>query len=92
LSYHAVILLAMHFSPHTISPQACWHCTHFLALVYQGTAARCSRSGITAMPEHSCAFWVREVGADDEAGPPVSAGEVCRPVALDQAMEVAWAP
>ncbi len=92
MSHRAGILLAMHFSPHTNSPRACWHCTHFLALVYKGTAAKCSRGGITAMPEHGCAFWEREVGADDEPGPPVTAGVPCRLVARDEPMAVAWAP
>ena len=62
----------MYFSPHTTSAQACWHCTHFLALVYHDTAAKCALPpGIRAMPDRGCAFWQREVGADDEAGPPV---------------------
>ena len=45
LSYRAAILPVMHFSPHTTNPQACWHCTHFQALVYRATAARCLRAG-----------------------------------------------
>ncbi len=65
----------MYFSPHTTSAQACWHCTHFLALVYHDTAAKCALPpGIRAMPDRGCAFWQREVGADDEAGPPVTGG------------------
>ena len=82
----------MYFSPHTTSPQACWHCTQFLALVYQGSAAKCSRGGIRAMPERGCAFWEREVGADDEAGPPVGADTVGGLVVRDQPAAVAWAP
>ena len=93
LSYRAVILLAMYFSPHTFSPQPCWHCTHFLALIYQDTAAKCALPpGIRAMPERGCAFWEREVGADDEAGPPVSADVPRRLAATDQPVAVAWAP
>jgi hypothetical protein len=93
LSYRAVILLAMHFTPHIRRPQACWHCTHFLALFYQDTAAKCGlQPGIRTMPQHGCAFWEREVGADDEAGPPVTAGFPCRLVAMDQPVAVAWAP
>ncbi len=86
---------AMYFTPHTTSPQACWHCTHFQALVYRGTAARCPRAGrpsIQAAPTSGCVFWEREVGADDEAGPPASAEAACRPMVLEQPMEVAWAP
>lgn len=53
----------------------CWHCQHFGGLVYQDTAARCRRPGgvpIAAQPARGCAFWVREVGTDDETGPPLS--------------------
>ena len=83
----------MYFSPHTTSAQACWHCTHFLALVYQDTAAKCALPpGIRAMPERGCAFWEREVGADDEPGPPVTADVPRRLVAKDQPVAVAWAP
>jgi hypothetical protein len=86
-------MAAMYFSPHTSSPQACWHCTHFLALIYQDTAAKCALPpGIRAMPERGCAFWEREVGADDEAGPPVSAGVPRRLVATVQPVAVVWAP
>jgi len=63
LSYRAVILLAMYFTPQINRSQACWHCTHFLVLVYQGTAAKCGLlPGIRTMPERECAFWEREVG------------------------------
>ena len=93
LRYRAIILLAMYFTPHNNRSQACWHCTHFLALIYQDTAAKCALPpGIGAMPERGCAFWEREVGADDEAGPPLSAGVPRRLVATDQPVAVAWAP
>ena len=93
LSFRVIILLAMYFSPHTVSPQACWHCTHFLALIYQDTAAKCALPpGIRAMPERGCAFWEREVGAHDEAGPPVSGDAAHRLVATDRPVAVAWAP
>jgi hypothetical protein len=93
LSYRAFILLVMYFTPHINRPQACWHCTHFLALVYQGSAAKCGLlPGIRAMPERGCAFWEREVGADDEPGPPVSADVPRRLVATDQPVAVVWAP
>lgn len=52
-----------------IDPRPCWHCTQFLGLIYQGTAAACQQGGgfhFRAMPENGCAFWQREVGADDE--------------------------
>lgn len=63
----------LHFSPHTHGDRACWHCQHFGAMVYSGTAAWCARPGavpVTAAPARGCAFWSREPGADDEAGPP----------------------
>ena len=84
----------MHFTPHTASSQACWHCTQFVSMVYQGSAARCALPpGIRAMPDRGCAFWEREVGADDEPGPPVGADTACRFVVGGQAPAVvAWAP
>ena len=61
----------MYFSPHSNSLHACWHCTHFQALIYQDTAAKCALPpGIRSMPDRGCAFWEREVGSDDEPGPP----------------------
>ncbi len=82
-------------SPHSTSAQACWH-SHFLALVYHDTAARCALPpGIRAMPYRGCAFWEREVGADDEAGPPVSGGRadcITHPRQKLPAVAVAWAP
>jgi hypothetical protein len=93
LSHRVGKMAAMYFSPHTATLRPCWHCTHFLALVYQGSAAKCRLGGIHAMPAHGCAFWEREVGADDEPGPPVGADVVCPPVVGDQPMTaVAWAP
>ena len=94
-SDRAVNMSAMHFTPHSATPQVCWHCRHFLALVYQGTAAKCALPpGIQAMPDSGCAFWEREVGADDEPGrpdaakPPTPNGQVRQDVR--QAM--GWAP
>lgn len=55
-----------HFQPHRSEHRPCWHCTHYLALIYQGTAVACARGGVQAMPARGCAFWLREVGADDE--------------------------
>jgi hypothetical protein len=63
----------LHFSPHRAEPRPCWHCVSFGAMVYGGSAAWCSRPGVApvqAQPATGCAFWVREVGADDEPGPP----------------------
>ena len=44
----------------------CWHCTRFIELVAEGTAARCASGGIRALPARGCAFWEREPGTDDE--------------------------
>lgn len=63
-----------HFSPYVAEPRPCWHCQHFEALVYRGTAALCSQGAsrmVRATPAQGCAFWTREPGADDEAGPPI---------------------
>lgn len=49
----------------------CWHCSAFAGMLYRGSASACARGGIQAQPATGCAFWVREVGADDEPGPPV---------------------
>lgn len=54
-----------HFTPWA-DPRPCWHCTHFLALIYAGSAAACARGGVRALPAQGCAFWQREPGADDE--------------------------
>ena len=62
-----------HFSPHTHGDRACWHCQHFGAMIYAGTAAWCARPGaapVIATPARGCAYWGREPGADDEPGPP----------------------
>lgn len=56
----------MHFTPHRDQQRPCWHCTRNLGLVYQGSAARCALGGVRAMLQSGCAFWAREVGADDE--------------------------
>jgi hypothetical protein len=85
----------MHFTPHIAVPRACWHCRHFLALVYQGTAARCALPPrIRAMPDRGCAFWEREVGADDEPGPPVTAMQPTGQMhqGEPEPQVVAWAP
>ena len=65
--------MAPYFSPHRDEFRPCWHCTHFGGLLYRATAARCLRPGaplVAAAPDSGCAFWIREIGADDEPGPP----------------------
>ncbi len=73
------------FNPYTVDPRPCWHCTRFLGLTAQGSAAVCGRGhpvspvAIVATPRRGCAFFDREVGADDEphwVPKPLSAHEV----------------
>jgi hypothetical protein len=60
------------FNPYSPDPKPCWHCTNFLALTAQGSAAVCGRSAvgdtvtIVSTPKRGCAFFCREVGVDDE--------------------------
>lgn len=66
-------MVAPYFNPHLAGFRPCWHCTSFAGMLYSGTAARCAKADATpvqAQPATGCAFWVREVGADDEPGPP----------------------
>jgi len=87
--------MAMHFTPHIATPKVCWHCRHFLALVYEGGAARCALPpGIRSMPDRGCAFWEREVGADDEPGPPTTTTPPMPngPVRQDEPQAQGWAP
>lgn len=53
---------------------ACWHCNRFVRMLYEGTAAQCSRehsSKVRSQPETGCSAFEREPGADDEPGPPM---------------------
>jgi hypothetical protein len=63
--------MSAHFTPWG-TPRPCWHCQHFDRLDACG-AALCTLQGgprRRALPERGCSAWVREPGADDEAGPP----------------------
>jgi hypothetical protein len=57
----------------------CWHCVRYVALIAQGSAAICGRGAqlanaadsaqhlsVRSMPDFGCAFFMREVGSDDE--------------------------
>jgi hypothetical protein len=71
----AMVSTFHHFSPHRAESRPCWHCISFGGMLYEGTAARCDRPGappVQAGPKIGCAFWSREVGSDDEPGPPVA--------------------
>jgi hypothetical protein len=64
-----------HFNPWAADGRPCWHCIYFDAMVYQGSAAACRHKGgprIRSAPANGCSAWEREVGADDETGPPAS--------------------
>ena len=59
--------------PFSATGGPCWHCTGFQGMVYEGTAAWCCRPGAPAVrsqPAGGCSGFVREVGTDDEPGPP----------------------
>jgi hypothetical protein len=79
----------------------CWWCTAFGGMVYQGTAALCNRPGgsrVRAQPQTGCVGFMREVGADDEPGPPQCIDgsdlqrEALRPLHQSAATVVRWAP
>lgn len=70
-------MVSPYFNPYTRPPRPCWHCVSFGGMLYAGAAARCARpsvSPVMAMPSTGCAYWKREVGADDEPGPPAVQG------------------
>ena len=86
----------MHSTPATLG-QPCWHCRFFVAMAYQGTAARCSQPGgpvVRSQPQHGCSSYQREPGTDDEPGPPVmTVRAVSRVGAVAvAAVPVDWAP
>ena len=62
-------MISNHFQPFLGDHRPCWHCHHFEALVYGDSAALCGLPGgprVRASPASGCAFWEREVGADDD--------------------------
>lgn len=47
----------------------CWHCQHYGGIDANGITGYCRRPGLSpvvAQPEHGCAYWTREPGADDD--------------------------
>lgn len=87
--------MKLHSTPGGATDRPCWHCTSFVALVYAGTAARCLSEGrisIKAAPSTGCAFWEREVGADDEPGPPGVEAAIRPMKGSTKPVVVAWAP
>lgn len=62
-----------YFDPFATECGPCWHCTGFAGMLYEGSAAGCRRKGCPAVrsaPGDGCCAFEREVGADDEPGPP----------------------
>ena len=60
-----------HFSPWRNEHRPCWHCVHFDAMLFGGSAARCNAPGsakVRAKPKDGCSQWVREPGSDDDLG------------------------
>lgn len=58
-------------APHPKGP--CWHCTGYGGLVYQRSAARCTKPGHPAIrtePHQGCSGWVRAPGTDDTPDDP----------------------
>jgi hypothetical protein len=58
--------------PHDLRP--CWHCTHWAGIDPSPFYTRCSaplHSVTQADPWHGCSAFERQVGADDEPGPPL---------------------
>ncbi len=85
-----------YFSPHAAIANPCWHCTEFTGMAYGASAATCSLPNgprVRANPGYGCSAFQREVGADDEPGPPSGAGaqQVLAPVIVAPTT-VRWAP
>ena len=54
-------------------PHSCFTCHWYGAFQGSSGCVECARpegSPIHAQPEHGCAFWLREPGADDEGDDP----------------------
>lgn len=67
---YAAGIFTPYFNPHGVPPTPCRYCVPFGGLLYGGSAARCDRAGgspVQASPATGCAFYVREVGSDDDA-------------------------
>ncbi len=58
-----------YFSPWCSEPVRCWHCSSFVAMVYEGSAAICTATNhprIRSQPHEGFSSYSREPGADDE--------------------------
>jgi hypothetical protein len=64
----------MQFTPWSETPRPCWHCYWYGGFDGSHTHAICNRPGATrrrTQPASGCSAFEREVGADDELGPPL---------------------
>lgn len=62
-----------HFTPWVARHRPCWHCACFDGMGESGAVAYCrhaSAARVRSMPADGCSAFSREVGADDEPGPP----------------------
>ncbi|MDE2369717.1 MAG: hypothetical protein KGN16_12175 [Burkholderiales bacterium] len=51
----------------------CSYCTRFVGMTPDGSAARCglpNAARVRSQPQWGCSGFEREIGADDEPGPP----------------------
>ena len=73
----------------------CWHCRYFTTMLCYGSAAGCAlanAAAIRSMPASGCSAFEREVGADDEPGPPGGDGAGRRSLAPPQGPPTLAAP
>ncbi len=74
MGMHPIVVSHSTISDFSIEPRLCWHCSDFGGFDASGSHGRCAKPGeacVQASPAMGCAFWQREVGTDDEPGPPV---------------------
>jgi len=78
----------------TSTLRPCWHCTSFAGIASDGSHTKCCQRGrlsLQAAPSVGWAFWQREVGADDEPGPPAANGARSTQQVTVTRAHVAWA-
>lgn len=74
-----------HFDPWGAA-KPCWHCSHYLAMTYGGTAALCSLPNgprVRSSPLNGCSAWEREVGSDDEPDQRPAPADIAERLALN---------
>ena len=73
----------------------CWHCPRFAGMLPDGSAARSTlpnAARVRSQPAWGCSGFEREVGADDEPGPPGGARSTPVLISRQAATPVQWAP